>query len=64
MSLVAKDDDALHTLLTAERTSPGIVRHSAVVREIVRSMYRRAPVTAGTKFAPLPALAERCRAVT
>jgi hypothetical protein len=62
-SLVAKDADALHTLLTAERTSPGIVRHSVVVREIVRSIYRRAPVTAGTKSAPLLALAERCRAV-
>jgi hypothetical protein len=63
LSLVAKDDEALHTLLTAERTSPGIVRHSAVVREVVRSMYRRAPASAGKKSSPLLALAERCRAV-
>ena len=63
-SLVAKDDDALRTLLTAERKSPGIVRHSAVVREVVRSMYRRAPTSAGTKSSPLLALAERCWAVT
>ena len=63
LSLVAKDDDALHTLLMAERTSPGIVRHSAVVREVVRSMYRRAPASAGTRSSPLLALAERCRAV-
>jgi hypothetical protein len=63
LSLVAKDDDALHILLTAEQKSPGIVRHSAVVREVVRSMYRRAPATAGKKSSPLLALAERCRAV-
>jgi transcriptional regulator with XRE-family HTH domain len=62
-SLVAKDDDALRTLLTAERKSPGIVRHSAVVRDVVRSMYRRAPASAGTKSSPLLALAQRCRAV-
>jgi transcriptional regulator with XRE-family HTH domain len=63
LSLVAKDDDALQTLLTAEQKSPGIVRHSVVVREVVRSMYRRAPATAGKKSSPLLALAERCRAV-
>lgn len=62
-SLVAQDDDALHTLLTAEQKSPEIVRHSTVVREVVRSMYRRAPASAGTKSSPLLALAERCRAV-
>jgi hypothetical protein len=62
-SLVAQDDDALHTLLTAEQKSPGIVRHSAVVREVVRSMYRRAPASAGNKSSPLLVLAERCRAV-
>ena len=63
LSLVAEDDDALQTLLTAEQKSPGIVRHSTVVREVVRSMYRRAPATAGKKSSPLLALAERCRAV-
>jgi hypothetical protein len=63
LSLVAKDDDALQTLLTAEQKSPGIVRHSAVVREVVRSMYRRAPATAGKKSSLLLGLAERCRAV-
>jgi ABC-type transport system substrate-binding protein len=63
LSLVAKDDDALQTLLSAEQKSPGIVRHSVVVREVVRSMYRRAPATAGKKSSPLLALAERCRAV-
>ncbi len=59
LSLVAKDEQALQTLLTAERTSPGIVRHSAVVREVVRPMYRRAPATSGEKLA----LAKRCRTV-
>ncbi|MBV9143509.1 MAG: helix-turn-helix transcriptional regulator [Pseudonocardiales bacterium] len=62
-SLVARDDDALHALLSAEQKSPGIVRHSAVVREVVRSMYRRMPASAGKKSSPLLALAERCRAV-
>lgn len=61
-SLVAKDDEALQVLLTAEQKSPTIVRHSTAVREVVRSMYRRAPATAG-KSSALLALAERCRAV-
>jgi transcriptional regulator with XRE-family HTH domain len=60
---VGRFDDVLHTLLAAERKSPGIVRHSAVVREVVRSLYRRAPASAGPKSSPLLALAERCRAV-
>ena len=63
LSLVAKDEEALQTLLTAERISSGIVRHSVVVREVVRSMYRRAPASGGAKSSPLLALAERCRAV-
>ncbi|OKA06122.1 transcriptional regulator [Amycolatopsis regifaucium] len=63
LSLVAKDDEALSALLTAEQKAPGIVRHSTAVREVVRSMYRRAPATAGKKSSPLLALAERCGAV-
>ena len=59
----ARDEDALAELLTAERESPQLVRHSAAVRETVRTMHRRAPVTAGSKSSPLLALAERCRAV-
>jgi predicted nucleic acid-binding protein len=62
-SLVAKDDEALQALLSAEQKSPTIVRHSTVVREVVRSMYRRAPATAAKKSSALLALAERCRAV-
>jgi transcriptional regulator with XRE-family HTH domain len=63
LSLVARDDEALQTLLTAEQKSPGLVRHSVVVREVVRSMSRRAPTSGGKKSSPLLALAERCRAV-
>ncbi len=63
LSLVAKDDEALSALLTAEQKAPGIVRHSTAVREVVRSMYRRAPATAGKKSSLLLALAERCGAV-
>jgi len=63
LSLVAKDEEALQTLLTAEQKSPTIVRHNTVVREVVRSMYRRAPASAGKKSSLLLALAERCGAV-
>jgi predicted nucleic acid-binding protein len=64
LSMVAKDDDAVQVLLTAEEKSPQLVRHSAIVREVVRTLYRRAPVTAGKKSSLLLALAERCRAVS
>ncbi|RSM40774.1 XRE family transcriptional regulator [Amycolatopsis balhimycina DSM 5908] len=62
LSLLAKDGDALQVLLDAEQKSPSIVRHNTMVREVVRSMYRRAPATAG-KSSALLALAERCGAV-
>lgn len=64
LSLLARDEDALQVLLTAEDKSPQLVRHSAIAREVVRTMYRRAPVTAGKKSSLLLALAERCRAVS
>lgn len=63
LSLVAQDDEALQVLLSAEQRSSQLVRHSAMVREILRAMYRRAPVTAGRKSSELLALAQRCRAV-
>jgi transcriptional regulator with XRE-family HTH domain len=63
LSLVARDDDALSELLTAEQRSSQLVRHSAAVRETVRTMHRRAPVTAGGGSSPLFGLAERCRVV-
>ncbi|RJQ83107.1 helix-turn-helix domain-containing protein [Amycolatopsis panacis] len=62
LSLLAKDGDALQVLLQAEQKSQTIVRHNTMVREVVRSMYRRAPATAG-KSSALLALAERCGAV-
>lgn len=62
LSLVAQDDEALQHLLDAERDAPQTVRHSAAVRETVRTMHRRAPVTSAGKDSPLLALAERCRA--
>jgi transcriptional regulator with XRE-family HTH domain len=63
MSMLARDEDALQVLLTAEATAPQLVRHSSTVREVVRTMYRRAPVTNGAKSSPLLGLAERCRAI-
>jgi hypothetical protein len=62
-SLMGRDDDALQVLLGAERTAPQLSRHSATVRETVKTMHRRAPVTGHSRSSPLLALAERCRAV-
>jgi transcriptional regulator with XRE-family HTH domain len=64
LSLLAKDEDAVQVLLSAEEKSPQLVRHSAIAREVVRTIYRRAPVTGGKKSSLLLALAERCRAVS
>ncbi len=63
LSFLARDDDAVDLLLDAERTAPALVRHSAVVRETVKTMHRRAPVTAGARSSRLLGLAQRCRAV-
>ncbi|EHR63026.1 helix-turn-helix domain-containing protein [Saccharomonospora cyanea] len=62
LSMFARDDEALDMLLDAEQKSPQLVRHSSMVREVVRTLYRRAPVSNG-KSSPLFGLAERCRAV-
>jgi transcriptional regulator with XRE-family HTH domain len=61
-SYVARDDEALDQLLDAEAVAPQIVRHSAVVRDTVKSLHRRARHSAGTT-SPLLGLAERCRAI-
>ena len=61
-SYVARDDEALAQLLDAENAAPQIVRHSAGVRDTVKTLHRRAPTTAG-RHAPLYGLAERCRAI-
>jgi len=62
LSMVAREEDALSNLLTAEREAPQLVRHNPGVRETVKAMYRRAPATAG-RSSTLFGLAERCRAV-
>jgi hypothetical protein len=61
--LADADPAALSLLLTAEREAPALVRHSPAVRETVKHMQRRAPVTASTRSAELRDLAQRCRAV-
>ena len=63
LSYLAKDTEALDLLLSAERQAPTLVRHSASVREAVKDMHRRAPVTAGSKSSELLAFGQRCRAV-
>lgn len=62
-SMVAEDEPALQNLLTAEQEAPQLVRHNPGVRETVKAMHRRSPVTGGAKSSPLSGLAERCRAL-
>ena len=57
--LAAQDADATDLLLDAERIAAPLVRHDPVVRETVKSMYRRSAV--GDRA--LGGLAERCRAL-
>ncbi|GAA0609911.1 helix-turn-helix transcriptional regulator [Kribbella sandramycini] len=59
----AQDDAAITALLTAEQKSPALVRHNPAVREIVRQIQRRSPVTSGQRHSEILALAERCRAI-
>ena len=61
-SYVARDDDALAQLLDAEQAAPQIVRHSAGVRDTVKTLPRR-PRHNADKASPLLGLAERCRAI-
>ncbi len=62
-SMVAEDEPALQVLLTAEQSAPQLVRHSPSVRETVKAMHRRSPVSGGSRSSPLSGLAERCRAI-
>ncbi|MGW5239247.1 helix-turn-helix domain-containing protein [Monashia sp. NPDC004114] len=62
LSYVARDDEAMASLLDAEAKAPQLVRHSAAVRETVRTMYRRTTATSA-RAEPMRALALRCRAV-
>lgn len=63
LSYIAEDEAAIDLLLGAEQEAPGIVRHSPPVRETVRAIHRRSPVTTGARSSDVLALAERCRAV-
>lgn len=60
-TLLGRDEDALSTFLQAEGLAAQLVRHSTVVRESVRRLYRRAGHTG--RSTRLLGLAERCRAV-
>lgn len=60
---LAQDDVAVATLLSAERQAPQFVRHSVTVRETVRTIYKRAPVTMGGRRSDVMQFAERCRAI-
>jgi hypothetical protein len=60
---LAQDHVAVAMLLDAERQAPQLVRHSTTVRETIRTIYKRAPVTMGGRHSDLMRLAERCRAI-
>jgi len=62
-SYLAQDDDALGALLAAEQEAPQLVRHNPAVRETVRDIHRRTPVSQGGQTSEVMALAERCRAI-
>lgn len=62
LHMMARDEEALTALLSAEREAPSLVRHHPAVRETVKTMVRRAPASGG-RSSSLLALAERCRAV-
>jgi len=62
-TMLAHDEEALQTLLSAEAEAPQLVRHSASARETVKTLRRRSPITSRSKSSPLLGLAERCRAV-
>lgn len=61
-SYAGLDDGALQQLLGAEQMAPTLVRQSAAVREIVKTVRRHSPVTIGRSPGIL-GLAERCRAI-
>jgi transcriptional regulator with XRE-family HTH domain len=63
LSMVARDPDSLAEFLTAEQLAPELVRHSAAVRETVKTMYRRSSGLTGTSW-ELVRLAQRCGALT
>ncbi|NDL60193.1 helix-turn-helix domain-containing protein [Phytoactinopolyspora mesophila] len=62
-SHLAQDEYAVEALLLAEQQAPQFVRHNPVVRETVRAIYRRSPVTIGRRQSDVMQFADRCRAV-
>jgi hypothetical protein len=62
-SYSAQDDEAITILLAAEQKAPQLVRHDPAVREIVRDIDRRSPISHGGRAAEIMSLAERCRAI-
>jgi transcriptional regulator with XRE-family HTH domain len=63
LSLAAHDEDATRLLLEAEALAPHLVRHNPIVRETVKTMYRRTAANGRGSRNSLGALAERCRAI-
>jgi hypothetical protein len=61
LALVARDDEALMSLLGAEEVAPELVRRSPAVRQAVTALGRRAPVTGRGSSSALGGLAQRCR---
>lgn len=61
LTLMARDEEALASLLDAEQVAPQLVRLSPLVRESVTSLRRRAPATSRSPSSALAGLADRCR---
>jgi hypothetical protein len=63
LSLSGLGDESFAELRPVEGISPQLVRNNPSVRETLRDLIKRSPVTGGTRSSELFAMAQRCRAV-
>ncbi|MER5464098.1 helix-turn-helix domain-containing protein [Streptomyces sp. NPDC002668] len=63
LSLAGHGDDAFAELRKAEGTSPQLVRNNPRVRETLRDLTKKSPVTAGSRSSEVFVMAQRCKAV-
>jgi hypothetical protein len=63
LSLAGRGDDAFAELRKAERTAPQLVRNNPRVRDTLRDLIKRSPVTSGGRSSEVFVMAQRCRAV-
>lgn len=63
LSIANRGEEAFAELRKAERTSPQLVRNNPRVRDTLRDLIKRSPVTSGTRSSEVFVMAQRCRAV-